>query len=94
MQSAGLANFVAAIFGISASFLGNRYYVFKQDQKPITNQAMMFVLIYAAIACLHGLVLYVWTDIHGFNYRIGFVIATVLQVVLSYWGNKTLVFKT
>jgi len=93
MPSAGLANLVAAIFGITASFLGSRHFVFKKYQEPIINQATMFGILYATIACLHGVVLYVWTDMYKFDYRIGFIIATVLQVMLSYWGNKILVFK-
>lgn len=93
MQSAGMANLIAAIFGISASFLGSRYFVFKEHEAPVINQAMMFVVLYASIACVHGLVLFGWTDVYGYDYRIGFVFATIFQVALSYWGNKTLVFK-
>ena len=94
MQSAGLANLIAAIFGITASFLGSRYFVYKMHQEPLLNQAMLFGLLYAFIACLHGLILYIWTDINDFDYRIGFILATILQVMLSYLGNKVLVFKT
>jgi putative flippase GtrA len=93
MRSAGVANLVAAVFGITSSFLGNRYFVFKKHQAPILSQATAFLLLYASIAALHGLVLYLWTDVYGFDYRIGFIIATIFQVALSYWGNKTLVFR-
>jgi putative flippase GtrA len=92
MQSAGLANLIAAVFGISASFLGSRYFVFKKHQARILNQAMMFAILYALIACLHGLILFGWTDVYRLNYQIGFVFATFFQVVLSYWGNKHMVF--
>jgi len=94
MQSAGLANFIAAIFGITASFLGSRYFVFKMGHQPVLNQAMMFLALYISIACLHGLILYGWTDVYGFDYRIGFLMAMILQVTMSYWGNKSLVFKS
>ena len=93
MTSAGLANFIAAFFGITASFVGSRYFVFQAHLQPILRQALMFGGLYAAIACLHGLVLYAWTDRWGWDYRIGFLLATVLQVVLSYWSNKHLVFR-
>lgn len=93
IPSAGLANFIAAFFGIAVSFIGSRYYVFYGHQQPILRQASKFGLLYAVIACLHGLVLYAWTDLQGWDYRVGFLIATVLQVSLSYWGNKHLVFK-
>ena len=94
MKSAGVANLVAAVFGITASFLGGRYFVFRKRQDSILGQATAFLILYASIALLHGLVLYEWTDVYGFDYRIGFLVATFIQVVLSYFGNKTLVFRT
>ena len=90
---AGLANLVAAVFGIATSFLGSRYYVFRRPDQPVAPQAAKFIALYAAIACLHGLVLAVWTDWWGLPWRWGFVLATGLQVALSYWGNKRLVFR-
>jgi putative flippase GtrA len=93
IPSAGIANFIAAFFGISVSFIGSRYYVFHGRQQPILRQASKFGVLYAAIACLHGLLLYAWTDLQGWDYRLGFLLATVLQVSLSYWGNKIMIFK-
>jgi hypothetical protein len=52
-----------------------------------------FGLLYASIALLHGLVLWWWTDVNRLDFRIGFLLATGLQVVLSFWGNKVLVFR-
>jgi len=92
-QSAGVANMVAALFGITASFIGSRYFVYRNHTKSITNHAIRFVLFYLSIALLHGLVLYLWSDIYHHSYQIGFVLATLLQVALSYIGNKVLVFK-
>lgn len=92
MASAGLANMIAAVFGITASFLGSRYFVFQQYQTPWVQQAMSFGMLYGAIAILHGLVLLIWTDGMGLAYQFGFLLATVLQVALSYVGNKFLVF--
>jgi putative flippase GtrA len=93
IPSAGLANLLAAMFGISASFLGSRYFVFRRTEQPIAAQAANFVSLYAAIAISHGLVLSVWTDWWSFDYRTGFVLATVLQVGASYWGNTQIVFR-
>jgi putative flippase GtrA len=93
-NSAGLANLVAAIFGITMSFLGSRYFVFCKVDESITVQAVKFSGLYGVIALLHGLMLFTWTDWLGLDYRIGFLIATVLQVFLSYIGSKFLVFKT
>lgn len=93
LKSAGIANMVAACFGITASFLGNRFYVFKQTNVNISKQAIKFSSLYAIIALLHGLILWFWTDRYGLDYRYGFIIATGMQVFLSYIGNKFVVFK-
>ena len=91
-SSAGLANFVAAWFGIAASFIGSRFFVFRRKEAPLLRQALRFLALYVAIACLHGLLLFVWTDTFHLNYTAGFALATVLQTLLSYLGNKLLVF--
>jgi putative flippase GtrA len=92
--SAGLANLVAALFGISVSFVGSRYFVFAGSVEAILTQAIKFSVLYGAIAVCHGIVLFIWTDLYALDYRAGFLIATIIQVSLSYLGNKFLVFKT
>lgn len=92
-SSAGLANLLAALFGIATSFLGSRYFVFPRTGESIAVEALRFSCLYGAIALLHGGVLLVWTDQLGMDYRAGFLLATVLQVSLSFLGNKFLVFK-
>ena len=94
MPSAGLANLFAASLGIFSSFLGSRYYVFKKCADHLTRQAVRFIVLYVLIACLHGFVLFIWSDIYKMDYRVGFLLATALQVIFSYAGNKTLVFKS
>jgi putative flippase GtrA len=91
--SAGIANLVAAVFGIAASFLGSRYFVFRGSQEPLFKQVYRFIFLYAAIALLHGALMYVWADRYHLNYIAGFVVATGMQVLCSYWGNKRMVFK-
>jgi putative flippase GtrA len=93
-ESAGLANIVAASFGITASFLGSRYYVFRYSSGSVLSQASKFSALYVSIALAHGAVLYIWTDLFQLNYRVGFLIATSLQVASSYLGNKFLVFRS
>jgi len=92
-SSAGIANFIAAIFGITASFVGSRYFVYRDHTGSLHSHAIKFVILYSMIALLHGAILYIWTDIYHFAYEIGFLLATILQVLLSYIGNKVLVFK-
>lgn len=93
IDSAGLSNLIASCVGITTSFLGSRHFVFIAQHKPVFGQAVRFGVLYASIAILHGLVLYGWTDVLALDYRIGFAIATVLQVMLSYFGNQRLVFR-
>lgn len=92
ISSAGLANFIAAIFGITVSFLGSRYYVYENHTGTFMNHVVKFGLLYASIALLHGFVLFVWSDHYGLDWRLGFLVATVIQVTLSYIGNKVWVF--
>jgi len=92
MPSAGLANFIAAGFGITASFLGNRSFVFKKPHGALLGQAVKFLGLYGAVAVWHGMTLFLWTDWLGLDYRYGFVLATAVQVCLSYLGNKWWVF--
>jgi len=92
-SSAGIANLVAAVFGISTSFLGSRYFVFQGSVEPLLKQIYRFIFLYAAIALLHGALMYIWADHYRLNYIAGFVVATGMQVLCSYWGNKRMVFK-
>ena len=92
IPSAGAANLLAAVFGISASFIGSRYFVFRKFDESALKQASRFILLYAAIAAVHAGFLFVWTDKLGLDYQIGFAIAMVFQVVGSYFGNRILVF--
>ena len=92
LSSAGVANFIAAFFGIAASFLGSRYFVFQEHTEPFLKQAAKFAGLYAAIVVLHGFVLYIWTDQLLMDFRYGFLIAAGLQVILTYFGNKNMVF--
>lgn len=90
---AGVANFIAAIFGIATSFIGSRYFVFRGHLETFKVHFIRFTTLYMLIALLHGLVLIVWTDLLAFDYKTGFLLATSMQVLISYFGNKKLVFK-
>ncbi|GAA4854013.1 GtrA family protein [Luteimonas vadosa] len=92
-ESAGLANMIAALFGASASFVGSRYFVFRAGDGPALRQVASFAVLYGLIALMHGSILYVWTDLNGLDYRLGFIIATGAQVLVSYAGNKAIVFR-
>jgi putative flippase GtrA len=92
IPSAGLANLVAAVCGITVSFLGNRIFVFRDVSEGVLHQAARFAALYALIAAFHTGILAVWTDVYRLDYSVGFLIATGFQMVSSYFGNKHLVF--
>ena len=89
----GLANLIAYIGGVVVSFLGNRYFVFSAVHTSFVSQVIKFGLLYAVLAVFHGIVLFIWSDIYGLDYKVGFLIATFFQFLLSYIGNKVMVFK-
>lgn len=88
-----LAAFAASACGIASSFVGNRRFVFRQCERALLPQATRFVALYAATALLHAAVLAVWSDLLALDYRWGFVLATGVQFVAGYAGNRALVFK-
>lgn len=92
-SSAGLSNLVASTFGICASFVGSRYFVFQHSSEALLAQIYRFILLYLTIALIHGALLYIWVDVYSLNYILGFGVATVMQVLFSYFGNKFMVFK-
>ena len=92
VSSAGLSSAAASLVGIAVSFFGNRHFVFRRHDRPIWPQARRFLMLYAAIALLHGGVLFVWTDLLQLPYLAGFGLAVALQVVLGYLGGRFLVF--
>lgn len=92
VPSAGVANLLAAIVGIAVSFVGSRYFVFRRHSTGVAAQLWRFVAFYALFALIHAGVLYVWTDLLAFDFRVGFLLATALQVLMSFSANKLLVF--
>lgn len=93
IHSAGLASGLAACAGIATSFFTNRLFVFRSTSQAILAQGYRFVLLYATLALFHGGVLFLWADLGGLDYRIGFLVATTAQTFFSYLGNQHLVFK-
>lgn len=89
--SAGLANGIASLFGITASYVGNHAFVF---QSNVAHRRALpgFVLLYACVALLHVLVLAIWTDYAGWRYEPGFLLATAGSLLVTFVGNRTFVF--
>lgn len=93
LRPVGLANLAAAVSGTAASFIGNRQFVFRAVGGPVRQQAVRFATLYAVLALVHSACMYVWCDLLGRNYHVGFVAATALQFLLSYITNSRMVFK-
>jgi putative flippase GtrA len=92
LRSAGLANGLAAIVGISVSYLGNYKHVFRSDAAH-AQTLPRFLCVYVLVALMHALVLAAWTDYFRLSYHLGFVIATGLSVMLTFIGNMSFVFR-
>jgi putative flippase GtrA len=93
INSAAAANGFAALVGVAVSFMGNRYFVFKSTTVSIYKQAGHFGLLYTSIALVHIGVMFLLSDLWGLSYQVGFLAATIIQFVLSYFGNRFLVFQ-
>jgi putative flippase GtrA len=83
---------MAAIVGITVSYIGNRSQVFRSGA-PHSVTLPRFLAIYACVAVIHAGSLALWTDIMHRPYQAGFVIATGLSVVLTYLANRLYVFR-
>lgn len=93
VANVGLANMLAAVAGSCASFIGNRYLVFCATAESALLQLGKFWMLYAATAVFHGVFLYVWTDLGGWDYRFGFIIGAGIQTLFTYAGGRWWVFK-
>jgi putative flippase GtrA len=91
LPSAGLANGLASVVGISASDLGNRLMVFRSN-RPSMATLPRFLLLYATLALFHAGFLAVWSDRLVLPYGWGFLLSTGLATAMSYLGNRYFVF--
>ncbi|MEC9343236.1 MAG: GtrA family protein [Pseudomonadota bacterium] len=87
----GLANAIGAAFGITASYLGNKFVVFS-DQASNPRDALRFVLLYGAVFAWNFAFMFAWSDLGGLSYHAGFVIAVGVATMASYLGNHYWVF--
>lgn len=93
MRSAGVANLIASVFGIGASFLGNRHFVFRATTPTLSAQAIRFLGLHGALALFGGLQMQLWAGVLGWDYRLGFLFVVCVQMILAYLGNRHLVFR-
>ena len=93
IKPVGVANAVAAIIGSFVAFLGNRYFTFRATAHSMRSQLVKFIALYATGAVWHGASMYLWSDVWSLDYRVGFILVTVLQVTGIYFGNRFFVFR-
>ncbi len=93
-HSAGIANLISSFFAINFSYVGNRYFVFRSTSEPNFKQYCKFLYLYLVISAINGSVLFIWTDYLGFDYKVGFLLALMSQVILGYFANKKSVFSS
>lgn len=93
-SSIGAANFIAAIFGSAAAFIGNRYFVFRALEASVGQHLVKFTGLYLLMASFHGVALFIWTDLCHWSYTLGFLVATSIQITLGFLGNKLWVFRS
>ena len=88
-----LANLIGAFFGISCSFIGNKYFVFKNNDFNLKSQLLKFTLTYAFLGFVSSTILFVWSDLFKMNYNYGFIFAAFFQFILSFIINRNWVFR-
>lgn len=92
IESAGVSSIYASFFGVISSFLGNKYFVFKDYSNQLLGQSLRFIFLYTVFGSLHSTTLYFWSDVLGKNYHYGFLIATFGQFSLGYFLSQKLIF--
>ena len=92
--SASVSNLVGWACGLAASYTGNRYFVFPSRRGRVADEIWKFLVLYVSLALLQGLIMLVWTDMLGRDYRIGFLFCAVVQASLAYLGNRVLIFNS
>jgi putative flippase GtrA len=93
LNSAGVSSLVSSFVASFASFIGNKYFVFRIHYDSVMAQATRFTKLYLILAIFHGIFLLAWTDLLGWSYRYGFILAVAVQIPSGYFGNKYFVFK-
>ena len=94
-----IAYFIASIFGILTSFLGNKFLVFTNSNQNCSQnnnafkQLKIFLLLYGLIMLICSILMGVLSDFLLINYNLSFMISLIVQTLLSFFGNKRYVFK-
>ncbi len=87
-----IANILAGILGTTCSFIGNKYFVFKSHEESVSYQAVKFLILYGFLIAVHTLILFSLTNMIGFDYRVSFVLASIILAIVSFLLNNSIVF--
>ena len=85
---------VGSLFGITSSFFGNKFYVFKSTikKKSSTNQFIRFISIYFILMMICSTFMSILSDYFLIDYNISFIVIIGLQTILNYMLLKKYVF--
>lgn len=79
------------IFGVTASFWGNKYFVFRSNQSQ-SYQFFKFIILYIVLLLSTSITMWAVSDYAGLHYDIGFMVAATLQFIGGYLGSRYLIF--
>lgn len=90
------SKFLAAIAGIAASYIGNRFFTFKAAE-PRSGTVLAFLALYgvtlSANVAVNEAVLAILPDSFALRIPVAFTCATVLSALLNFAGLKYFVFR-
>lgn len=81
------------VVSASASFMFNRYWTFRSQEKNVTAQAIKFFLVATLGLGLNNLFFFLITGIFGWPDLAGLMIATALVLLWNFTANKLWVFR-
>lgn len=85
------ANIIAFHCGILCSFILNRKFTFKKEDKTIFRFAS-FYLIQLICLALNSLILYLFVDVAHWNVLVAKIISIALTALLPFFMNKHITF--
>ena len=86
------ATVVGSVFGIATAYLGNALFVFAAIERRHAVHAPRFVVVYLTVMAIHAGMMYLFADLLGLPYTLGFVVATGFSALTTFLANRYLVF--
>lgn len=87
-----ISNLFASFFGLSSSFILNRYFVFRKFNKDILITYIQFMFANTLTIIVTSLLFLLWSDILGWDYRIGFLLIYLFIAIINFYLYKKIIF--